>query len=524
MNFNISLSKITPYTFTFKKANTPANNNLEKSPSQDSFEMSVGYINDLHGQTNNMTRILSGLKGDLRLSAGDNNIGDEKNKAVNTAVATFLNLANVKGSALGNHEFDTKQKDFVDTASKFNGNFFALNLRQKPLVKQDIQEVEEQEHVNVRNALSNSKIIEVKGEKIGLIGTAPIDLMERVTHPAYHSDISVEDLDSTIELIQEEIENLKEQGVNKVILLSHMGNKKDKIVAENTSGIDVIIGGHTHELVKDIKEGENLLYSETGEPVIITEAGKNGNYFGKLNLTFDKDGVITKAQNNLGETRLFQKNMVNQYILNQILGEPEIIGQIKEVVPPPTTLIEENPHANFACDAMRYELGTDIALWNNSGTRSFFQPGVIDSRDIKDIAPFEDRISVADVSEKKIVDLFKHAIEDTYEDMGNKPGLMAVSGLEYSVNPKEGKLAGMSFVDRDGNKFPIDIDNPREDKFYSVAQDSFMMFEGADFDILAPKEECVNYPFNKDFLICEYIKHLNEPVVINQTGRIHFEQ
>ncbi len=39
----------------------------------------------------------------------------------------------------------------------------------------------------------------------------------------------------------------------------------------------------------------------------MTEAGRDGAYFGELNLTFDKDGVITKAQNNIAETRLFSK-------------------------------------------------------------------------------------------------------------------------------------------------------------------------------------------------------------------------
>lgn len=515
MDLKVSLPKINPYTFTFRKSEASKNNNLEKTPQQDTFEMSVGYVNDIHGQTNNMLRILSGLKGDLKFSGGDNGIGDEKNKAVNNAVIKFMNLAGIKGSALGNHELDTKQADFVDTISRFDGDYFAINL------KQDLSD--EDEHAELNDALKRSAIIEVKGEKIGIVGATPIDLLARVTHPSYHRDCSVEDLDDSLEDIQEEIDKLKEQGVNKIILLSHMGLDTDKIVAQNTDGIDVIIGGHTHELVKDIKEGENLLYSLSGEPVIITEAGKNGNYFGKLNLTFDKDGVITKAQNNLGKSSFFDKNMINQYIINEILGTPEEVGYIKEVTEPPTSLIQENAHANFMCDAMRYELGTDVAIWNNSGTRSFFKPGVIDTRDIKDIAPFEDRISVADVSEQKLVDYFKHAIEATYTTQGNKPGLFAVSGMTYAVNPDKGILTGMSIFDKDGVEHKIDVDNPSDNKFYKVAMDSFMMFDGADFDILAPKEECVNYPFNKDFLACEYIKHLDEPVVINQTGRIKFE-
>ena len=86
---------------------------LEKSPQNDSFEMSVGYVNDTHGQTNNMMRILSGIKGDLKLSAGDNDIGDEKNKAIHRATIKFLNIADVKASALGNHELDTTQEDLI---------------------------------------------------------------------------------------------------------------------------------------------------------------------------------------------------------------------------------------------------------------------------------------------------------------------------------------------------------------------------------------------------------------------------
>lgn len=524
MNIQVSFPKINPYRFTFKKSdNQISSNNLEKSPQSDSFEMSIGYINDLHGQTNAMTRILSGIKGDLRLSAGDNDIGDEKNKAVNRSVIKFMNLAGIRATALGNHEMDTKQNDFIDTLSEYDGDVLAVNLKKEPLETQTDDEIEEFDRGELDKHIKKSIVVEVKGEKIGIVGAAPIDFSARITHPSYHTDCSIDSLEDTIEEIQDEIDALKDQGINKIILVSHLGNDADKVVAQSTDGIDVIVGGHTHELIEGISEGKNLLYSESGEPVIITEAGKNGKYFGELNLTFDNQGVITKAQNNLGKSELFSKNMIHQYIFNQFLGEPEIVGQIKEVTPPPTTLIEENAHANFMCDAMRHELNTDIALWNNSGTRSFFKEGIIDSRDIKDIAPFEDRVSVADVSEKKLVDMFKHTIEATYTTQGNKPGLLAVSGLTYSVSPKEGKLTGMSFVDRDGKEHIIDIDNPREDKLYKVAQDSFMMFEGADFDILAPKEECINYPFNKDFLACEYIKHMREPVVINQTGRIRFD-
>lgn len=520
MNLRISPLNINQYNnFSFKKRNE---NKLEKQPVSDTFEMSVGYVNDIHGSTNNMMRILSGLKGDLKLSAGDNYVGDEKNQAVHKATVQFLNLADIKATALGNHELDTTQKDCIDVINSFNGDILAANFNQELLENQDEDEVSKFDRSDLKSALKKSKVVEVKGEKIGLIGASPIDMFARATHPDYHSDCYIDELEDTIEDIQEEIDDLKEQGINKIFLVSHLGHKTDKIVAQNTDGIDVIIGGHTHELLEDIKEGENLLYSKSEEPVIITEGGKNGAYFGKLNLTFDNEGVITKAQNNIGKTRNFHKNLVNQYMFDSILGKPERIGYIKYAPEPVTDLTKENPHANFMCDAMRYELDTEIAIWNNSGTRDFFREGVVDSSDIKDIAPFADGVSVADVPEETLVNMFKRAVHETYRSQGNKPGLLAVSGLKYSVDPQKGELNGMTFVDKEGNEHKIDIDNPRGDKTYKLATDSFVMSNGADLDVLAPKEECIEYPFNKAYVTCEYIKHLNKPVEINQTGRIEF--
>ena len=146
-------------------------------------------------------------------------------------------------------------------------------------------------------------------------------------------------------------------------------------------------------------------------------------------------------------------------------------------------------------------------------------------RDVKDMAPFLDYVVVADVSEKTIVDSFKKAIEDTYESSAHKPGLLAVSGLNYTVDPEEGELVDMNFIDKQGNEIKIDVENPREDKFYRVVTDEFLMSAGADYNILAPEEHYVEkYPFDKDVLTCEYIKGFKEPIVINQLGRIKFKQ
>ena len=72
----------------------------------------------------------------------------------------------------------------------------------------------------------------------------------------------------------------------------------------------MILGGHSHELIKDVKEGENLLYGKDGNPVVITQAGKDADNIGLINLEFDENGVITKVQNNVIESKHFNLNLL----------------------------------------------------------------------------------------------------------------------------------------------------------------------------------------------------------------------
>ncbi len=60
-------------------------------------------------------------------------------------------------------------------------------------------------------------------------------------------------------------------------------------------GVDIVQGGHSHNLTPELKEGENILKSKSGEPVILVQAGENGKYAGILDVNFDENGIITAA-------------------------------------------------------------------------------------------------------------------------------------------------------------------------------------------------------------------------------------
>ena len=95
------------------------------------------------------------------------------------------------------------------------------------------------------------------------------------------------------------------------------------------------------------------------------------------------------------------------------------------------------------------------------------------------------------------------------------------SGLKYTVS-KSGELKAVTFIDKDGKDVPIDINNPRTDKVYTVATDDFLA-SGGD-NLLENKVEKgeidEKFDYDKDKLTCDYVKKLNAPIELKDDGRI----
>ena len=494
----------------------------ESSPIQadGSVKLKIGYINDLHGQYIKLEKIADGLQDcDIRFSGGDNMIGDDRNVNVNKCICKYLDGENIEASALGNHDVDMSEKNFSELTKDLNMKFMAANFNQAEESKTN-SKIENGAYIHDR--LTDSYVGEYKGVKYGVIGVAPCDMRTRMTHPDFYDDFTIDDLPETIKEIQEEADKLREeQGVKHIFLLSHVGHFSDRVIAENTSGIDVIIGGHSHTFVDGIRPGENLFLSKDKEPVLITNAEKDGNYFGKTELHFDKDGVLIDASNKLYETSSRHKNLIYKKMFDDIMGQPDKLGVIRNVIPAPKQrLSEESAHANFVADAIRYEMGVDIGIVNAGNIRNVFEPGVIDTSDTKAISPFGDGMVICPISEKDLVEGIKEGCKSV-TDKNGKPGLIYASGLNYTIKKETGELLDMTYIDRDGKETKIDVKNPDPNKIYRIAGDDFVLSGGdaiPSLNQLAHAEQ--KFDFSEDKLISDYIKHHNGPVDIDQVGRI----
>lgn len=511
---------ITPISSTNLIDRFKASKNAELSANKNNrVKTSIFYINDYHGKSINMERTVTASRaydsfiktkkdnGEvdvLKLSSGDIMLGEVEK--VNNVAMSFQNIIGVTASAMGNHEYDMPDK-IGNLIPKMKYKLLAANVK-----------------INQDNPLSKkvekSYIEEHNGHKYGIIATTPTDLFSRLKYGHIFTELDVDNIDDTIKDVQAEADKLKKQGVDKIILLSHSGYGYDRKIAKNTDGIDIILGGHSHNLIQDIKSGENLLSSKSGEPVIITQAGRDGKHFGVLNVEFDENGRIVKAQNNITPTRGFKRNAPVRYIFDKLFGKPQVIGYVRTSPPPLTEdLIQPSGHAQFLVDCIRRDLGTDIALLSAANVRGYIEPGNLDTRYLEDISPFHNNLCIIPYTEKEIVEALKQTCK-SFVNPNNKPGILHPSGLRYTVSRSTGDLKELYFIDKNGNETRIDINHPREDKVYRTAINDYYAQGNDDMTVLKKIDEAEKvFDFDLNKCVIDYMK-TSGPVDIADDGRV----
>lgn len=515
-NYNIYPKTNILNQYLSKSQQMPQSDSDKKKPAP--LKTSIFYMNDIHGQNIRMERLVNAVNqfdsftqagtDKMKFASGDIMLGEDE-KQVKSA-DTFLNLAGIMATVMGNHETDMPTEQFTKLIADKKYKFLGLNInpsKDNPISK----------------CVEKSYIQEINGHKYGIIGLVPHDLALHVKLQDHLPDLHIEsDFNKTIEAVQNEVDKFKKQGINKIIVLSHSGYKQDVKLAKQVKGIDIILGAHTHNLLEGVEENKNLFYSPSGEPVVITQAGRDGKNFGVLNVEFNNEGVITKAQNNIGKTDTYGRNMIARKVFENILGKAEVVGKITSCEKFPKDMyLQENAHCDFMIDAMRDVLGTDIALMNAANIRGQFEAGRVDTRDLAVISPFANKVLVVDLPEDEIVHAIKRRVENSTKSTSHRPGIVQVSGLKYSFNNK-GELLSMSFIDKNNNETPIDIKNPRKDKFYSVSTDDFCLISEDGGLGLAHrlKEAKKIFDYDKDVVVAEYIKKQTSPIHIKSDGRI----
>ena len=149
--------------------------------------------------------------------------------------AEMMNKLGYDGMTVGNHEFDDRPEVLASFMSAVNFPILMSNadVSAEPLLA---------------DKLAKSTVIERGGEKIGLIGLTPEDTDE-LASPGDNVKFS-----DPVTAVQGEVDRLTAMGVNKIIVLSHSSYAIDQKVAAETTGVDVIVGGHSNTLLSNTNE------------------------------------------------------------------------------------------------------------------------------------------------------------------------------------------------------------------------------------------------------------------------------
>jgi sulfur-oxidizing protein SoxB len=86
--------------------------------------------------------------------------------------------------------------------------------------------------------------------------------------------------------LQKQVEAARSKGAKVVVLLSHNGMDVDLKLASRVKGLDVILGGHTHDAVP-----RPVAVKNAAGTTLVTNAGSNGKYLGVLDIDY-RDGAV----------------------------------------------------------------------------------------------------------------------------------------------------------------------------------------------------------------------------------------
>lgn len=179
----------------------------------------------------------------------------------------------------GHWEFTYSAAEIRENLKQFNGEFVAQNI----FVKEEALFMDAPVADDAGHAFKPYTLRDLDGIKIAIIGQAfpytPIANPARFI-PDWTFGMREAEMQSIVNKLREQ------EKPAAIIVLSHNGMDADRKMAQNVRGIDVILGGHTHDGVPKPLEIKNA-----GVTTLVCNAGSNGKFVGVLDLKITQNQI-----------------------------------------------------------------------------------------------------------------------------------------------------------------------------------------------------------------------------------------
>ncbi len=462
----------------------------------------------------NQTRdaLKAGGKNVLLLNAGDNFQGSLFYTTYKgTVEAEMLNAMKFDAMTVGNHEFD----DSEDGLAGF------LDKVQFPVVTANVVATAASK---IGDRVKPSIVLEVGGQTIGIVGAVANDTAELAT-PGPNITIAED-----VAKISEQVQKLKQDGVDKIIALTHVGYPRDLEFIAKIPDVDVVVGGHSHTLLSNTDQKAEgpyptLVDNPGGYKVPVVQAGQYSKYIGDLKVVFDDNGVVKESK---GDPILVDSSFKpDEATLKRIdeLKAPiealkaKVVGTSEGPIEGDRKIcrVKECSMGNLVADATLARVkdqGVTIAFANSGGLRSSIDGGDVSMGEVLTVLPFQNTVATFQLKGEDIRAALENGVSQIDDGAGR---FMQVSGMKYSFD--RSKPAGSRVVSvevKEGDAFvPLD-----PAKTYIVAANNYVRTGGDGFKVFATKAiNAYDFGPNLEEAVAAYIT-ANSPYKPYTDGRI----
>lgn len=374
-----------------------------------------------------------------------------------------LDLIGYDAIVLGNHEFDFGPDVLADaiSGSTASAPFLSANL--------DFSGEPRLAELVAKGRLAHSAILEVGGERVGVIGatTPGLPFLSIPRNVRVHKDVAA--------VVQQQINTLQSEGVTKIVVVSHLqGLAGDLALVSALRGVDVMIAGGGDELLAN--EGDLLLPGDEeairgSYPLLAPDADGNAvpvvvapgqyTYVGRLIVDFNADGTIIAIDPASGPVRV-AGGALPDAVASHPAVQAQVVLPVAEFIdalaqtPVGTTEVAldgrrsavrsgETNQGNLIADALLWQanakaadfgvMAAHVAIQNGGGIRNnnIIAAGTLYELDVFSMVPFPNFVAIVpDIPAAQFKEILENAVSRAEHGAGRFP---QIAGFTFTWDP-----------------------------------------------------------------------------------------
>ncbi len=386
------------------------------------------YDNDVHGAIEGYP-VMAGVRDSIKrlsphtvlVSCGDFLSGTSLGSySQGGYIVRLMNAVGYDYYTLGNHEFDYGLPLLQQRVSQLKAEPLCCNFSE----------------IRTGAHLFASSLYRMLGDKVVAFVGITTPAAATTSTPTFFQDslgnwlytFHPDQLDT---LVQAQVNNLRRRGASYVVLISHIGEYDLPQIVANTTGIDVVLDGHSHSVIP-----HTLLRNRDGQPVLWTSTGSKFRNIGQVVISPSRGAIYSDLLrvNELGVSSSVVADTLEVIQKEYAAVGSRIVGRTESAVSRDSDQEDclDTPLGNLCTDAFRLLSGAQVGLMNRGGIRDDLPAGDLCFNDLYTAFPFNNKVAVVEMSGQCLLDALEMGLRGWPLKSG---GSLQVSGITFEVDP-----------------------------------------------------------------------------------------